>query len=190
MVNVHGTNHGILPEGKTLRQEKGIPTAHKIRTFHSANSVTIRTVPALINYYHMTMGAPPITTWIKAIDNGWFTSFPGLTSARVRQYCTNKLETAKGHMKLQRQHTQSTKPSIERSRSNKHRISTHIKELKNLVSMDLTGRYPVTSRRGYKYILIMVDWDSNYIKLIPLKSRKWTPTIGTSHMALMQNYSS
>ena len=133
----------------------------------------MRTIPALINYYHMTMGAPPINTWIKGIDNGWFTSFPGLTSARVRQYCTNKVETAKGHLKLQRQHVQSTQTtSSRRPRSNTHEVSAHIRELKNLISKDLTGRYPITSRRGYKYVLIMVDWDSDYIKLIPLKSRK------------------
>ena len=83
MVNVHGTNHDTLPEGKTLQPKMRNPTAKKIKTFHSANSITIRTVPALINYYHMTMGAPPITSWIKAIDNGWFTSFPGLTSTQV-----------------------------------------------------------------------------------------------------------
>ena len=38
--------------------------------------------------------------------------------------------------------------------------------------MDMTGRYPITSKQGNQYILIMIDWDSNYIKLIPLKSRK------------------
>ena len=38
--------------------------------------------------------------------------------------------------------------------------------------MDMTGRYPITSRQGNKYVLIMIDWDSNYIKLIPMKSRK------------------
>merc|ERR1711884_734697 len=120
----------------------------------------------------MTLGAPTITTWLNAIENGWFTSFPGLTSQRVRQYCFNKMETAKGHLKLQRQHVQSTKPTTTSIRSIKHTISTHLIEAKNQLSMDMTGRYPITSRRGNKYILIMVDWDSNYIKLIPLKSRK------------------
>ena len=38
--------------------------------------------------------------------------------------------------------------------------------------MDMTGCYPITSRQGNKYILIIIDWDTNYIRLIPMKSRK------------------
>ena len=139
-------------------------------SFHRANSLTIRTVPALINFYHLTLGAPSITTWLQAIDKGWFSNFPGLTSGRVRQYCTNKMETAKGHLKLKRQHVQSTKPK--QIRSNNHTVSAHVFEPRNQLSMDMTGRYPITSKRGNQYILVMIDWDTNYIKLIPLKSRK------------------
>ena len=118
------------------------------------------------------MGAPPISTWIRAIDKGWFSSFPGLTSNRVRQFCTKKIETAKGHLKLQRQHVQSSQPQNKQLHSKHHKVSVHITELKNLIIMDLTGRYPITSMRGHKYLLIMIDWDSNYIKIIPVKSRK------------------
>jgi len=117
------------------------------------------------------MGAPPISTWIKCIDKGWFTSFPGLTSERVRMYCNKKEETAKGHLKLQRQHVQSTNP-LNQLKRKQHQISTHLTEVKNLISKDMTGRYPITSRQGNKYILIIIDWDTNYIKLIPMKSRK------------------
>ena len=38
--------------------------------------------------------------------------------------------------------------------------------------MDMTGRHPITSRRGHQHILTMIDWDSNHIKLIPIESRK------------------
>ena len=72
MVDIHGTNptHTKLQRGNTRKPK-----------LHSTKSLTIRTVPALINFYHMTLGAPPISTWITGIDKGWFTSFPGLTSA-------------------------------------------------------------------------------------------------------------
>ena len=105
MVDVHSTPPCTIQGGNNSQAIRPSSQAiQSIPTFHQANSVTIRTVPALINYYHMTLGAPPISTWLNAIDKGWFTSFPGLTSSRVRQYCTNKIETAKGHLKLQRQH--------------------------------------------------------------------------------------
>ena len=47
----------------------------------------------------------------------------------------------------------------------------HITDLKHEIGM-MTGRYPLTSQKGNKYILTMIDCDSNYIKLVPLKSRK------------------
>lgn len=110
--------------------------------------------------------------------NNWFQvghycSKHGYSISHTNDNCRdrNKMETAKGHPKLQQQHVQSTK--YKPPRSNKHSISTHLIEVKNQVSVDITGRYTITSsRRGNKYILIMIDWDSNYIKLIvSLKSR-------------------
>ena len=44
--------------------------------------------------------------------------------------------------------------------------------MKNLIAMDFAGRYPVTSKRGHKYIFIMYDYDSNYTFAVPVKSRK------------------
>ena len=43
---------------------------------------------------------------------------------------------------------------------------------KNTVAIDLPGRYPTTSSAGHKYIFIMYDLDSNYIKAVPMKSRE------------------
>lgn len=38
--------------------------------------------------------------------------------------------------------------------------------------MDLTGRFPYRSSRGYQYLLIIYDYDSNAILVAPLKNRK------------------
>jgi hypothetical protein len=35
--------------------------------------------------------------------------------------------------------------------------------LKNLIATDLPGRYPVTSRKGNKYMFVLYDYDSNLI---------------------------
>jgi hypothetical protein len=37
---------------------------------------------------------------------------------------------------------------------------------------DQTGRFPVTSSRGNKYIMVAVELDGNYIDAEPIKSRK------------------
>ena len=126
-----------------------------------ANAITFKSVPALINYYHLCLGAPPMKTWLSAINQGWPTSFPGLTAAQVNLYCNSKTQTAKGHLELQRQHIQST---TLRHRTKKHTISTHeVQDLKNILGMDGTGRYPITSASGMQYMLVFIDHNSNYI---------------------------
>ena len=97
-------------------------------------------------------------------------SFPGLTSSRLREHLAPSIATAKGHLKLQRQHVQSTNPTY---RSKKHSIGAHeLIDLKNMLGMDGTGRYPITSASGTRYIIVFIDYNSNYIRLVPVKSRK------------------
>ena len=45
-------------------------------------------------------------------------------------------------------------------------------QLKELITTDLPGRYPVISKRGHKYLLVIYDYDANYIHATPIKSRK------------------
>ena len=42
----------------------------------------------------------------------------------------------------------------------------------NTVAFDLPGRYPITSANSHKYVFIMYNLDSNYIKPILMKSRE------------------
>ena len=43
--------------------------------------------------------------------------------------------------------------------------------MKNLIAMDLPGQFPTTSASGNKYIFVMIDYDSDYIKFTPMTSR-------------------
>ena len=52
----------------------------------------------------------------------------------------------------------------------KHTVSPD--RLKELMATDLLGRYPVTSKRGHKYLFVVYDYDANYIHATPIKSRK------------------
>ena len=45
-------------------------------------------------------------------------------------------------------------------------------KIKNLISTDLPGQYPVTSAWGHKYIFLLYDHDTNFIHACPIKSRK------------------
>ena len=44
-------------------------------------------------------------------------------------------------------------------------------ELKGVISSDQTGGFPLTSRRGNKYILIIYNYDSNSIHAVAIPSR-------------------
>jgi hypothetical protein len=43
---------------------------------------------------------------------------------------------------------------------------------KNLIDMDMPGRYPLTSARGHKYIMVSYNYDINSINAIPIKAQK------------------
>merc|ERR1711884_291097 len=86
--NISPSDDASLPEGDPMAPRG----AKQVRSAY-----TIKTVPVLINFYHITLGAPPIATWIKAINLGWFSSWPALTTDQVREHCTKKPETAMGH---------------------------------------------------------------------------------------------
>jgi hypothetical protein len=58
----------------------------------------------LINYLHAACFSPVKSTWIKAIKNGHFTSWPGLTEHAVEKHLSKSTSTTKGNLNQQRQH--------------------------------------------------------------------------------------
>ena len=47
----------------------------------AANTYRMTNIPALISYLHACAGFPMIATWIHAINKGWYSTWPGLTSS-------------------------------------------------------------------------------------------------------------
>ena len=90
----------------------GAPTDKHAR--YLANTLTIRTTPTLIDCCCI-LGAPPTESWLCDIDNDRFSSWPGLTSVRVRKYGANKPQTLYDHMQSQWQHVDSTKTANDMS---------------------------------------------------------------------------
>jgi hypothetical protein len=124
----------------------------------TAKSYEVKTVDALIDYYHMTLGSPTINEWINCINKSWFKSWPGLTADRVRKYCTKKEQTTFGNQRMISKNVKSTHsidPIVTKQglslRRKLHDIGTFIighDDLKNLIAMDMPGQYPLTSARG------------------------------------------
>ena len=101
-----------------------------------------------------------------------------LTAKRVKKYYPETSETPKGHLNQVRQNVRSTKPKpmeepkIDKLRGKKRKdIFVKVYNMKEKIYSDQTGKFPKTSLRGNKYIMVMVEVDSNVILVEPMKSK-------------------
>ena len=135
------------------------------------------TLRDLVTYLHRACFSPVTRTWTKAIDAGFFSTWPGLTSDLVRKHLPKSLATAKGHLKQDRKNVRSTKSTTMDPSPTLNPVGrTHCAFAKTInlsgtVYSDQTGRFPTTSSRGTKYVMIFYDFDSSAILAEPLKSR-------------------
>ena len=80
---------------------------------------------------------PTKSTWIKAVKNGAFSTWPGLTEDLINKYYDIWEATIKGHMQLSRQGIQSTKINRE-PKCMAHAVA--LLDYYNEIHTDLTGR--------------------------------------------------
>lgn len=166
------------------------PLAMHLSATHR-NSVADR-----VAFYHAAMGSPPISTWCAAIDAGFLTTWPDLTSAQVRRHPPFSIPMIHGHLDQQRANLRSTQPAHDNDteptpRNNivpiteslashlphnpatvrTHNLYVDCQLVTGQIATDLPGRFLVPSSRGNSYLLIVYDYDSNYIHAEPLRSR-------------------
>ena len=136
----------------------------------------------LANYLHACAGSPSLSTFQKAIKKGYFLSWPGIEEINFEKYIPNQEATAKGHMDQEKQGLQSTKQDFEPSKEEKSNTTmTSIFPLtpKELSYSDQTGKFPFRSSRGYEYVMIIYDHDSNAILARPFKTRQAKELVDT-----------
>jgi hypothetical protein len=133
----------------------------------------------LIYYLHASCFSPVKSTWIKAIKNGIFSSWPGLNRHSVEKYLSKSNSTVKGHLNQQRQNSRTTKikdaPLLDSDADLDHGIKTQYVYAAAIdagqIYTDQTGRFTVVSSKGNKYIMVLYDNDSNSILAKPIKDR-------------------
>ena len=153
------------------------------------NLFELPSIERAIRYMHSCAGFPTKATWIKAIRNGNYVSWPLLTVENVNKYYPETDATPMGHLNQQRQGVRSTKqkkkkqvnlPPIEDIEEvdtsslvgkKEHDVYIKVYDLRGTVYSDQTGKFPYRSKRGYQYIMVMIHIDSNHIFVEPLKSR-------------------
>jgi hypothetical protein len=131
-----------------------------------------------IRYLHAAAGFPPKDTWIKAIKNGHYKTWPGLTVEAVNKYFPESIETQKGHLKKQRQNVRSTKQRLEEIPEEeeltrvitKQNIMVKVVNATETIYTDQTGMLPVQSSKGNTSLMVMFDVDANAIDAEPIRS--------------------
>jgi hypothetical protein len=141
----------------------------------------------LLLYFHAAAGFPTKETFTDAVRAGNYATCPGFTTTLISKQFPDFDETQKGHMKGQRKGVRSTKvkPAVEikikpgqEDAQQKlvairklNDIFVKIYELTETIHTDQTGAFPVTSQRGYQYIMVGIHIDANYIFCEPMKNR-------------------
>ena len=134
-------------------------------------SVIIRkdkTKADLATYLHAACFSPTTDTFIKAIKNNHFITWPGLTQQLIQKHLPPSIDTAKGHIKQEFKGLQSTKASVLPNSlttidffpvSDVPNVRTHNVVFATLwirapdfASLDLTGRFPYS--RGNEYMMV------------------------------------
>ena len=152
---------GCKKKGETLWTVP-IPQTTRKKREEISNVHNLPSISQTVKYHHPTAGYPVEDTWIKAIKNGNYITWPGLTAAVVRKFFPESDETQKGHMKRQRQGVRSTKAleSIpeEENKTNNSPTPPTPKKMKDVyikihmandtMYTDQPGRFPATSSSG------------------------------------------
>ena len=78
----------LIPDTK----QKGIYTTTSQNKPEANNVYDLPSMEALVRYMHAAAGFPVRSTWLKAIKNGKFNSWPGLTYNNTAKYCPKSME--------------------------------------------------------------------------------------------------
>ena len=103
-------------DGKTLTLKTDANGQAKLLFNIASNVYRIRSKEILCDYLHRAAGYPVKKTWLQAIKDEFFTSWPELTFALVSKFLPETSEeSAAGHLHQLRQDIQSTRvPVVER----------------------------------------------------------------------------
>jgi hypothetical protein len=128
-------------------------------------------------YHHALVGFPPKETFLAVVRAVNYAMWPGLTTTLILKHFPDLDEMQKGHMKGQQKGVQLTKVSapvtikVEPGTANpppptiiKHyNIFVLVYKLLDTIHTDQTSAFPIMSQQGYKYIMVGIHLDANYI---------------------------
>jgi len=159
---------------------------------HAAHAaVAAESMPERIAFLHACSGSPAVSSFCTAIDAGYYTTWPDLTSARVRQHLKEPPTTmVQGHLDQHRRNLRSTKkkpkanqayllpgtdkrpgelqPESPEERCN--HIYVECQPISGQIYSNQPGQFLVASTSGHRYLMVAYDYDSNAILAEPMTS--------------------
>jgi hypothetical protein len=148
------------------------------------------TITNRIDFYHVSLFSPSLSTWRQAIDDDHFPTWPGFTSSAFRKYPPQYIPMHQGHLDQVRANIRSTRPPAsgrqqptsdddlgddvtpppeDNTRTRIIYADCHCTN--GIVYTNPTGKFLVTSVSGNQYILVVNEYDSNYIHAEPMTDR-------------------
>jgi hypothetical protein len=118
---------------------------------------------------------------LKVIKAGNYVGWPMLTECDVQRYYPETTKTKKGHLNQSRKNVRSTKikATLLETCNTSHlhgkkvcNVYTQMYMVRKTMFSNQTGQFPIQSLCGNKYIMVMVEIDSNAILVEPMKNRK------------------
>jgi hypothetical protein len=166
-----------------------------------ANNVyELRNTGSLINYLHKSMFSPTESALLRGgwVKNGHLITWPGLTEQAINKHLKLTPVTTMCHMNQRRQNIRSTSKTPITSDmedvtvtpaglgTKPHLVYAVLVDEGQLYS-DLTGKFPVRSRKGNWYVMVCYVFDCNYVKVVPMNSRsasEWVKVYDLIHQEL------
>lgn len=166
-------------------------TPHDESTHNHASNAAIGapSTPELVAFAHATLFSPTLSTLENALLKGHLTNFPGLSVTSLRRFPPKSIATVKGHQDQTRKNQRSTKqPALLPDDSvdsdapkdadidipidhRSHHCYAAIFEPTGQIYSDQTGRFVSPSSNGNNYIMVVYDYDSNFLFAQPFPRR-------------------
>ena len=148
-------------------------------------AVSLSATPAeLVAFAHASLFSPALTTLNAALDKNFLPQLPGLTGRTLRKHPPLSAPMLKGHMDHTRQNHRSTHPPVPATDDHAdsfppattdggrtHMCFAACMQSTGQIFTDQTGRFVIPSSTGNTQLLIIYDYDSNYIHAEPMKSK-------------------
>ena len=127
----------------------------------------------LAQYFHAAAFSPVKSTFITAINNSYFTSWPGLSASLISKHLLQYPFTVKVHLEQAQKNLCSTRSHQDirdnihpKQDQHNHNILAAIIDVNSKTSKsysDQTGRFLILSSRRNQYIFILYNYDTNSI---------------------------